>query len=158
MATRKGAPSQITIDELFTQIRRLIGICRDVMERYAHLAEATEDINRQRQISNEMVEERFIEVTNEMNLLTRQVERLERIIILDRFGQRGSTEDEALRADIRHDQDEKTLRRLLAQEVSNLNKLRLRESKYGGTAPLDVLNQIEDTETNIKRIRSELDE
>lgn len=128
------------------------------MERYAHLAEETEDTNRERKISNEMLEERLIGVTDEMNLLTKQVDRLERIIILDRFGQRGSAEDESLREDIRHDQDVKTLRRLLAQEVSNLNKLRLRESKFGMNVPLDVLNQIEDTETNIARIRTELDE
>lgn len=43
-------------------------------------------------------------------------------------------------------------RSLLMQQYQNLNTLKLREAKAGASAPLDLLNQIRDIESEIQRL------
>ena len=52
--------------------------------------------------------------------------------------------------------NETELKQLLETLHKNLNTLREREAKYGGNAPLDLLNQIEDHQTAIALIESRL--
>jgi hypothetical protein len=52
--------------------------------------------------------------------------------------------------------NETELKQLLETLHKNLNILREREAKYGGNAPLDLLNQIEDHQTAIGLIEPRL--
>lgn len=154
-AKKPTAPILITADE-WQLVRRALAFSRDVSENAARLVEEATGVFDRLSILEGMVVEWFEGATREIKELGRQIDRIERLLLLERMNQAQSDEAESIRGKIKNEQSEKILKELLLAETENLQKYRIREAKYGGEAPIYLLNLIEETERKIDRVRSEL--
>jgi len=138
---------QITKDDL-VQIRRLISLVRDVIHRYADLAERTSGFT-------DRADEWFAESTKAIDRLTTQVNELRQLAILEKTGsiQKASLVREHIQLELQAD----ALRQELAQLQTNLNKARLKAAKYGMSIPTELDNEIETYVNSISRAKQELD-
>lgn len=158
---------ELTPDEL-GQIRRFIGIARDVLERYSRLAEEYES-NR---LAVEEIRELFKEFIEESSRwaddLSRRMDRQERYVILKGMG--GGRETIQVETVVAREHIDRALREelvtqqeLILQYQRNIDKVRLKIAKFGETVPLlneidDYQKQIDKSNEAIARIRQNLSE
>lgn len=141
----------------FKLLRRFIATANAIMERYADLAERVSGTDTKQQLLDDRLTEQLEGITQELNELTEAVKRLERLEILERTGNINSTEGRAIRRRIADEHHDDYLRQEVIQHVKNLERLKLRAAKYGPhNAPLDLQNEIDDTEEILTRLRTEL--
>lgn len=135
------------------QIRRLIALARDILQRYAELAEAVNHIIKQQQANDAISREFYEEVS-------RQLEDIERLFLLERTGNEDSREGKRIRGKFQKREDDKQLRELLKEQTKNYLAIKLKISKYGGEteAPLRLIKQLEELEASIEHIKTELGE
>lgn len=143
-----GLPKMLTPDDI-SQVKRLIALTRDLVERYAHLAEVSAGVFDRLNALEGYIREFFEEASQ-------RLDDIETLLLLERTGHGKSAKAKAVRERMQTTQDRESLKRMLNQQTKNLNRLREKQAWYGGTAPLDLLNQIDDVEESIRRIEKEL--
>ncbi len=138
---------ELTKDDI-QQIKRLIGLIRDITHRYANLAERMSGFE-------DRADEWFTESTKAIDKLISQVAELRQLAILEKTGniQKASLVREHIQLELQAD----ALRQELAQLQTNLNKARLKAAKHGMGVPTELENEIETYVNSISRTRVELD-
>ena len=166
-AKRKREPTiEITPDE-WGLIRRQISMSRDIIERFARLAEEYESSH----LANEEIRELLKELTEEMghwaDSLSQRMDRQERYVILKGMG--GGRETIQIEQVVAHEHIDRALREelvnqqeLILQYQRNADKVKLKIAKFGETVPLlneldDYQKQVEKANEAIARIRENLD-
>ena len=144
-------PYHLTPDDI-NQIRRLISIHRELLERDARRGEVLDGVELRLEAMTAIMQELIAEVSK----LANDQQRIEALLLLERTGHGNSDRAGVIRQEIQREHDDTHLRRLLLQQQRNLERLKEREARYGGNAPLDVLNQIEEVQAAIDRIKSEI--
>lgn len=134
-------------------IRRLLALHRDILERFARQGEVLDGIPMRLDALDATMQEWFEESAR---VIETRLARIEELLLLERSGHGDSKRAETLRGQVEREHDNTHLRRLLIQERKNLQRFREREARYGGDAPVDLLNRIEETETRIERLEEEL--
>lgn len=134
------------------QIRRLITLHRDILERYARQGEVIDGVELRIEALTAVIQEAIEEIAK----LEDKLQRVEALLLLDYTGHRQSNRADVIRGEIQKEHDDAHLRKLLLQQQHNLETLREREARYAGNAPLDLLNQIEQVQAAIDKIKSEL--
>jgi DNA repair ATPase RecN len=147
---------QSTIDDLIRQINKFVGVANSVMERYANVAEQVSGIQVQLLALEGALRDHFDEAGRRDNNLAKQVERLERLEILDRTGNAYSIDAQQIRKEIKTEHTDNVLRQELAQQIKNLEYVRLKMAKFGVNIPVDLINEAEAYTEQIDRIRKEL--
>lgn len=158
--------AELTPDEL-GQIRRFIGVARDILERYSRQSEEYESNRLAVEEIREFLKEFVEESSRWADGLAGRIDRLERYTILVRMV--GSNQetiaiessvsqahiDQALREELVNQQN------LTAQYQKNIAKVRMSIARYGETVPL--MNELEEYEAKsdksmeaINRIRATL--
>lgn len=143
---------EVTADE-WALIRRHLAMSRDVLERYARLAEEY-DGNR---LANEEIRELIKELVEESGRfadgLSGRMDRLERYTILVRMV--GSNQETLqIEGSVSRENIERALRRelvsqqdLILQYQSNIDRLRIRIAKFGESTAL--LNELDDYQKQV---------
>ena len=162
MATR-----QTTIDDVFRQIQRLVGIVNALLERYARAAEEIDSNHLALEEIRAVMDEHFKENARWADKLSKRMDRLEQYVILSRFGNVAATlQVEAITSKEHIErslaEDLVTQRELWSQYQKNINRVRDRIAKFGETTAM--LNEVEGyemeivkIETRIERIRNALE-
>lgn len=147
-------PIQITADE-WGLIRRQLAMSRDVLERFARLAEEHESSRLSTEEIRELIKELIEESSRWADGLSGRMDRLERYTILVRLtgGNQQTIEvegkvakehiDRALREELVNQQN------LLAQYQKNVAKVKMSIARYGETVPL--MNELEEYETKLDK-------
>lgn len=157
--------AELTPDEL-GQIRRFIGVARDILERYSRLSEEYES-NR---LAVEEIRELFKEFIEESSRwadgLSGRMDRQERYVILKGMG--GGRETLQVEAVVAREHIDRALREelvvqqeLIQQYQKNVDKVRIKIAKFGDTVALlnevdDYQKQIDKANEAIARIRQSL--
>lgn len=144
-------PYHLTPDDI-NQIRRLISIHRALLERDARRGEVLDGVELRLEAMTAIMQELITEVSK----LANDQQRIEALLLLERTGHGESDRAGAIRQEIQQEHDDIHLRKLLLQQQRNLERLKEREARYGGNAPLDLLNQIEEVQAAIDKIKNEL--
>lgn len=143
---RKREPTiEITADE-WALIRRQVAMSRDVLERYAAIAE----------ISNALYE-RFITFDRRtkkvLDELAERMERIERLELLDLTGHQAEARE--IRSEIK--QELGSLQWQLTRRIKNLNYLKEQAAGYGaGRVDLSLINEIADETEAIQELQSQI--
>lgn len=154
------------INNLLPQIQRIVGLNRDIIQRYAELAEQAKGIFERLSNFEDRYDENNEGIINEINELAQAVKRLERLAILDKTGNSTSREAVKLRSDIQTDSERDYLtqelinqRKLLTQRTKTLSKQQLRAARYGGieSAPVEMQNDIESTQIDIEQTKAAIE-
>lgn len=153
---KTNAPILIITTDEWQLIRRTLAFSRDSSENAARLVEEAAGVFNRLSVLEGMVVEWFEGATREIKELGRQVDRLERLLLLEKMEQGHTPEAQQLKEQMRQEQEDKYLKEMLLTETENLQKYRIREAKYAGEAPVYLLNLIEETESRIENIRREL--
>lgn len=119
----------------------------EVIDRYANLGEQVAGLLLEKSISDSILREGLEAFSAEVKIIKRGL-----YALLSRDGGEIQKAKQKLKAEF----DREEMQELLIQQRRNLAKLKQRESKFGGQAPLDLLNQIEDVEAEIERLETEL--
>jgi hypothetical protein len=135
-----------------------VGVANAVLERYAHTAEEIHGIRVQLLALEEILRDYVEESGRRDDRVVKQIERLERLEILDRTGHAHSIDADQIRKDVKGEHLDNALRQELAQVVKNLDYARLRASKFGVNVPTDLVNEIQTYIDQIDRIRNELED
>jgi len=138
----------LTPDDL-SQIRRLIAVTRDVIERYAHLAEVSSGTFDRLNALDGYIREFFED-------FSQRLDDIETLLLLEKTGNDKSIKAKVVRERLQTTQNKKSLKRMLTQENRNLNRAREQQAMYGGMAPLELQNRIGAIEENIRQIEVEL--
>ena len=151
MPTRR----QATVDDLFRQVTRIIGIANALMERYAHLAEEATSIQIAQLAQDGALRDWFEEAGREHDRISERLDRIELFLILQVAN---SKEQQArqITEEIRTEHAEVALRKELKQQMDNLAYARLKAARFGVNVPTDLINEIELYQENIVRIQEEL--
>lgn len=161
------AIKQTTIDDVFRQITRLIGVVNSVIERYARSFEEIDSTRLALEELRSVMDEHFQENARWADSLSERIDRLERYTILVRMtgGNHQTIEvegkvaqehiDRAIREELVYEQN------LVEQYQKNIAKVRMSIARYGETIPL--MNELEEYQTKsdksmeaIGRIRATL--
>jgi len=138
----------LTPDDL-SQIRRLIAVTRDVIERYAHLAEVSSGTFDRLNALDGYIREFFED-------FSQRLDDIETLLLLEKTGNDKSIKAKVVRERLQTTQNKESLKRMLTQENRNLNRAREQQAMYGGMAPLELQNRIGAIEENIRQIEVEL--
>lgn len=138
----------LTPDDL-SQIRRLIAVTRDVIERYAHLAEVSSGTFDRLNALDGYIREFFED-------FSQRLDDIETLLLLEKTGNDKSIKAKVVRERLQTTQNRESLKRMLTQENRNLNRAREQQAMYGGMAPLELQNRIGAIEENIRQIEVEL--
>lgn len=88
--------------------------------------------------------------------LSERLERLERIAVLQ-LGMRGNQDEvQQTREELRGELEQRHLKKLLERHYRTLRKLEEREAEFGGNAPIEICNQLEDIREKITRLEEKL--
>lgn len=119
----------------------------EVLDRYANLGEQVTGRMQSDEAADAIRREGFEEFSAEVKIIKRGL-----YALLSRDGGEIQKVKQKLKAEF----DREEAQELLIQQRRNLAKLKQREAKFGGQAPLDLLNQIEYVEAEIERLEAEL--
>jgi hypothetical protein len=150
-------PTQSTLDDLIRQLAKFIGVANAVLERYAHTAEEINGIRVQLLALEEILRDYTEESGRRDDRLTKQIERLERLEILDRTGHAHSIDADTIRKSITGEHLNNSLMEELTLIVNNLDYARIKAARYGVNVPTDLFNEIQSYTEQIDRIRNELE-
>ena len=146
------------INNLLPHVKRVIGLNRDIIQRYAELSEQAAGIFERFSSFEDIYSDNNAGLIREINELTEAVNRLERLAILDKTGFGSSWEAVKIRGDIQADYERDFLnqqiideRKLLSQRMKTLSRHQMRAARYGGydSAPVEIQNDIESTQLDI---------
>ena len=102
----------LTPDDL-SQIRRLIAVTRDVIERYAHLAEVSSGTFDRLNALDGYIREFFED-------FSQRLDDIETLLLLEKTGNDKSIKAKVVRERLQTTQNKKSLKRMLTQENRNL--------------------------------------
>lgn len=157
--------AELTPDEL-SQIRRFISVSRDVLERYARMAEEYESNRLAIEEIRELLKEFVEESGRWADGLSGRMDRQERYVILKGMG--GGRETIQVEQVVAREHIDRALREelvvqqeLILQYQKNIDKVKLKIAKFGETVPLlnemdDYQKQIDKAQEAIARIRQSL--
>lgn len=123
------------------------GRLSEVIARYADLGEQVAAVVKNGNIADVILREAFEEFSGEIRIIKRGL-----YALLSRDGVAVAKVKVELRAEF----DQEETQELLIQQQRNLHKLRELEAKSAGQAPISLLNQIEDVQTEIQRLQAQL--
>jgi len=147
-------------------IKKLIGLNRDIVQRYADLSEQARAIFDRLLSFEDRYEEYSGGLIREMDDLTDAVKRIERLVILDKAGLSQTVEAKKLRIDIQTDQDRDylttelaTQQKLLQTRSKTLSKLTNQAAQYGGYdfAPVELQSKIEAVQMDVEQSKSTIE-
>jgi hypothetical protein len=119
----------------------------EVIDRYANLGEQVAGLIQEKSISDSILREGLEAFSGEVRIIKRGL-----YALLSRDG----GEIQKVKQELRAEFDREEVQELLIRQRRNLAKLKQREAKYGGNAPLEIQNQIEDVEAEILRLETKL--
>jgi hypothetical protein len=152
--------NRLKSDELDLARRQMVAAERKqatldaIFSRYANLGEQIASIWAfvQAQPARDEIFREFLDTLSEhVDLLSAELERIERVLIL-LLTEHANDEKEIAKSELRQAGQGRENRRLLAQYRKNLQRLREREARAGDNASLELLNQIEEMEAKIARL------
>lgn len=141
--------------DLIKRLDRFIALARDVLERYARLAEEYDSNRLSLEESRELLTEHFEENARWADNLSKRMDRQERYVILKGMGGGGRETiqieqvvarehiDRALREELVVQQE------LILQYQKNADKVKLKIAKFGDTVAL--LNELDDYQKQVDR-------
>lgn len=164
--------AELTPDEL-GQIRRFIGLARDILERYARTYEALEGLRLSLEESRELLTEHFEENARWADNLSARMDRQERYVILKGMASSGHSvgggrETIQVEQAVAHEHIDRALREelgvqqeLIQQYQKNADKVKVKIAKFGDTVALmneldDYQKQVDKSMEAISRIRQSL--
>lgn len=119
----------------------------EVIDRYANLGEQVAGLIQEKSISDSILREGLEAFSGEVRIIKRGL-----YALLSRDG----GEIQKVKQELRAEFDREETQELLIRQRRNWQKLKQREAKFGGNAPLELLNQIEDIETEIETLETRL--
>lgn len=150
------AEYQLTKDDI-ADLRKLLSLFREVvLKRYAETGEIVASLPGRLELLEIAVRESSEDEANAIKQLRQQVKRLEELWLLRETGREDSPEAEKHRGDIRNEHSVEHLQEMYTVVVRNLQRVRLKEAKTGGSASLELLNQIDELETAKTEIEEQL--
>ena len=158
--------AELTPDDL-NQIKRFIGLARDILERYGRAMEELDSLRLAMEEIRETLSDHFGENSRWADDLSRKMDRLERYVILVRIVG-SNTETIAVEGAVSREHIERALREelvsqqeLILQYQRNIDRVKIRIAKFGETVPLmneldDYQKQVEKADEAMERIRDAL--
>jgi chromosome segregation ATPase len=148
-------PTKNALEDLTTNVRRLVGIVNSLLERFARGYEELDSNRLALEEIREHLGEYFEESSIWANGLSKRIDRLEQYIILSRMGdaqQSGEITQQVKGEHIRRSLREEltTQQELLTQYHKNIDRVKIKIAKYGETTPL--MNEIDDYQREIDKI------
>ena len=138
------ATIEITPDEI-TLIRRHLAMSVGILERYAHEAENSQAVYQRLLAFEKRVKETLDEVLQEL-------ERINRLLILDETGRGGSGEAGEIRSEIKQELSSAVWQ--LHRRLKNLQYLENQAAGYGAAnVPLYLINEITDEQEAIQALQ-----
>lgn len=148
------AIKQTTIDDVFRQINRFIGVANSVVERYSRVAEEYDSNRLAIEEIRELLKEFVEESSRWADGLSKRIDRLERYTILKGMG--GGRETIQIEASVSREHIDRALREelvlqqeLILQYQRNIDKVKIKIAKFGDTVAL--LNELEDYQKQIDK-------
>ena len=156
------------VNDLATQVRRLVGTANALMERFARTSEEMDGIRLAQEEQRELLRDHFQENTRWSDKLDRSLRELQRYVILIR-ATGGNQETLQIEAKFSKGQIEDALKEelvnqqsLIIQYQKNVNQVQQQIARYGETVPLvneldEYQNKIKKAQKSMARIREKLD-
>ena len=151
---------QTTIDDVFRQINRLVGVVNSLLERYSRSAEEIDSNHLALEEIRAVMDEHFKENARWADKLSKRMDRLEQYIVLSKFGNVAATlqiESATSKEHIERSlaEDLVTQRELWSTYQKNINRVRERIAKFGDTTA--SLNEVEGYEIELVKIEKRIE-
>lgn len=143
--------------KLEAAINKLIALHRSLLERFARQGEVLDGTHPRLDSLEKVMSEWVEESGRNADRIDNSLTQIKQVLLLILGKQEQSPAGRKMYDTLQIDQEKMHLMKMLATQTRNLHRLREREVRYGGNAPVDLLNQIEETELSILHIKEELD-
>ena len=161
MATNESDNLVARLSEKFVKleaaINKLMALHRSLLERFARQGEVLDGTHPRLDSLEKVMSEWVEESGRNADRIDDSLTQIKQVLLLILGRQEHTPAGRKMFDTLQMDQDKMHLVRMLATQTKNLQRLREREARYGGNAPVDLLNQIEETEAAISHIKEELD-